>query len=78
MKDQTYHYIVQLESGMYWAGYNTFTDQIRKARMYNSLKHAHTDALSAIRRNSKTLTSARYRVLKVEINILETEDWQDI
>jgi hypothetical protein len=78
VKDQNYHYIVQLESGMYWAGYNTFTDQIRKARMYNSLKRAHTDALDSIRRNRKTLTSTRYRVLKVEINILEIEEYQDI
>jgi hypothetical protein len=46
--------------------------------MYNSLKRAHTDALDSIRRNRKTLASTRYRVLKVEINILEAEEYQDI
>lgn len=44
MKNQTYHYIVQLEDGLYWAGMNTFTDQLRKAQMYNST----TKAIEAI------------------------------
>ena len=32
MKDQNYHFVIQLDNGLYWAGYNKFTDQIRKAQ----------------------------------------------
>ena len=30
MKDQNYHFVIQLDNGLYWAGYNKFTDQISR------------------------------------------------
>lgn len=78
MKNQNYHYVVQLENGLYWAGYNSFTDQIRKAQMYNSKAKAIEAIEDAMKRNSKYITNPTYRLLKVEICILETEDWQTL
>lgn len=75
MKNQNYHYVVQLGNGVYWAGHNSVTDQIRKAQMYNSLKMAHSAAVDAVKRNSKCFADTRYRILKVEFCILEAEDW---
>lgn len=79
MKNQNFHYIVQREDGMYWAGYNTFVDQIRKAQMYNSWKMANKCAIESIKR-SRPASSAgmRYRIIKVEIHVIEEEGWQTI
>lgn len=79
MKDQNFHYIIQTEDGLYWAGYNSFVDQIRKAQMYNSLKMAHKCAIDSIKR-SRPVSSAgmKYRVLKVEIHVIEKEEWRTI
>ena len=76
MKNQNYHYIAQLENGLYWAGMNTFTDQIRKAQMYNSTAKAVEAVECAIKRNRAFITTPTYRLLKVEIHVLESCDWQ--
>lgn len=79
MKDQTYHYVVQTEDGLYWGGNNIFVDQIRKALMYNSLKMAHKCAIDSIKRNRRASSAGmKYRVLKVEIKVLEEDDWRTI
>ena len=78
MKDQNYHFIIQLDNGLYWAGYN-FVDQIRKAKMYNSLKMAHKCAIDSIKRNRPASSAGmKYRVLKVEIRVLEEDEWRAI
>ena len=48
MKNQNYHYVAQLESGLYWAGMNTFTDQLRKAQLYNKVSMLKQAVESAI------------------------------
>lgn len=79
MKDQNFHYIIQTENGLYWAGYNKFVDQIRKAQMYNSLKMAHKCAIDSIKRNRPASSAGmKYRVLKIEIHVIEEEDWRTI
>ena len=79
MKNQDYHYVIQLENGEYWAGYNRFTDQIRKAQLYNSLKMAHSCAIDFIKRNRPVSSAGmKYRVIKVEIRVLEEDDWRTI
>lgn len=78
MKNQNYHYIAQLENGLYWAGMNTFTDQIRKAQMYNSTAKAIEAVEYAIKRNRAFITTLTYRLLKVEIHVLESDDWQTV
>ena len=79
MKTQNYHYVIQTEDGLYWAGYNTFVDQIRKAQLYNSLKMVHKCAIESIKR-SRPASSAgmKYRVLKVEIHVIDSEEWRTI
>lgn len=75
MKDQNKHFVIVTNYGTYWAGYNTFTDQLRKAQFYNSEKHAHTAAADAIRRYNKHVSDARkiqdYMLLVIEINTVD-------
>ena len=79
MKNQNYHYIIQLDNGLYWAGYNSFVDQIRKAKMYNSLKIAHECAIDSIKRyRPASSVGMKYRVLRVEIIVLEEDEWRTI
>ena len=79
MKNQHFHYVIQTDDGLYWAGYNKFTDQIRKAMMYNSLKMAHKCASDSIKRNRPASSAGmKYRVVTVEIRVLEEDDWRAI
>ena len=79
MKDQNYHFVIQIDNGLYWAGYNKFTDQIRKAQLYNSWKMAHSCAIDSIKRHRPASSAGmKYRVIKVEIKVLEEEDWRTI
>ena len=79
MKNQNYPYVIQLENGEYWAGCNRFTDQIRKAQLYNSLKMAHSCAIDSIKRNRPVSSvGMKYRVIKIEIRVLEEDDWRTI
>ncbi len=79
MKTQNFHYVIQLDNGLYWAGYNKFTDQIRKAQLYNSLKMAHSCAIDSIKRHRPASSAEmKYRVIKIEIKVLEEDDWSII
>ena len=68
-KHQLTHYVVQTNYGTYWAGMNQFTDQIRKAQMYTSVKLAESNVRHAIERHNKNtqypITS--FKVLAVEV-----------
>ena len=33
-------YVIKFDNGLYWTGYNKASEQIRKARIYNSIKYA--------------------------------------
>ena len=75
-KAQTVHYIGMNDQGLYWAGYNTWTDQIRKAKLYNSAKRAHEHIREAVERSNQWLHPpiASYTILTIEINILGAEE----
>ncbi len=75
---QKEHYIGMNDQGLYWAGMNTWTDQIRKAKQYNSLKLAHEHIREAVERSNQWLHPPinSYTILTVEINILnESEEF---
>ena len=76
-KAQTVHYIGMNDQGMYWAGYNTWTDQIRKAKQYNSLKAAHEFIHEAVVRCNQWSHPPinSYTILTVEINILDAQEF---
>jgi len=76
MKDQNFHYIIQLDDGTYWAGYNTFVDQIRKAMLYNSYKMAESCAIDSIKRRRPSRIGTKYRILTIEINVTSESDWK--
>ena len=78
MKDQSYHYVFQLENGLYWAGYE-LVDQLRKAKLYNSLKMAKEQGIAAVKRNRPiSSVGTKYRLLMIEIHVLDEGNWEVI
>lgn len=74
-KNQTTHYILRVNESGYWAGYNTVTDQIRRAKMYNSLTHVKNDGIAGVKRTK--IPISKLEILTVEINILEVDVLQE-
>lgn len=70
-KTQTTHYVAKCNFGTYYNGMGNFTDQIRQAKMYNSIKAAAENVAYAIKKINKTqpeeykITS--FELIKVEI-----------
>lgn len=81
MKDQTQHYAIQFESGMYYIGYNNVDIQLRKAKLYNSTKYAHEAAQDYMKRCNKSSNPANhiksYRLVTVEFAIQSVTEWRD-
>ena len=75
-KEQTLHYVGMNDQGMYWAGYNTWTDQLRKAKQYNGLRYAHEALREAVTRSNKWLDPKikSYRILTVENVVHEVSE----
>ena len=82
MKEQKEHLVIISNFGTYWAGLNTWTDQIRKAQFYNSEKKAIEAAKDAIERHNKVrdeehqITS--YKLLTISFNILKETEWKTV
>ena len=64
------YFVVQFDTGSYWAGNNSVTDQIRNARFYSRLKDVRYWADSALKRLSKLSNIKSYKIISVNINIL--------
>ncbi len=58
-------YVVQFNDSTYWCGYNTVDKQIRKAKIYTSLKYAKEAGDRAL----EYLNKDSYKILKVELNV---------
>ncbi len=78
-KTQTTHYVAKCNFGTYYNGMGNFTDQIRQAKMYNSIKAAAENVAYAIKKINKTqpeeykITSFELiRVEIVEYGVVET------
>lgn len=82
MKNQDRHYIIETNFGTYWAGYNTFVDQIRKAQLYNIPKRAHEAAKDAIKRANRFTAEGHkitsYRLIEVQLVKTEEFPWEVI
>lgn len=61
-------YVVQFNDGSYWCGLNTFDPQIRKAKIFKSLKYAKE---AGERFRSEFDGKNSYKILEIEINILK-------
>jgi hypothetical protein len=53
-KTQTTHYVAKCNFGTYYNGMGQFTDQIRQAKMYNSVKAAIENVSYAMKKINKT------------------------
>ena len=52
-KNQLAHYVAKSNFGAYYNGMGNFTDQIRQAKMYNSVKAAIDNVTNAIQKINK-------------------------
>ena len=43
-------YVIKFNNGLYWCGYNTSDKQLRKAKIYTSIKYAREVGLDCISR----------------------------
>lgn len=72
-KQQTTHYVAKCNFGTYYNGMNNFTDQIRQAKMYNSVKAAVENVSYAIKKINKTRPD-EYKITSfelIEVEVIE-------
>ena len=43
-------YVIKFDNGLYWCGYNKADMQIRKAKIYSSIKHAREVGMDCLNR----------------------------
>ena len=66
-------YVVKFNNGLYWCGYNTADKQIRKAKIYTSIKYAQEAGLDCLsRRRIINLDTDGFRIIEVELKEKET------
>lgn len=70
-------YVIRFNTGVYWCGLNTVSSQLRKAKIYTSIKMADDAALDALKRydfvkildTKEHLKATEYNICEVELNI---------
>ena len=77
MKDKKM-YVIKFNNGLYWCGYNTSDKQLRKAKIYTSIKYAREVGLDCISRKQyvrpydfMTKTDG-FQIIEVELKEKET------
>ena len=66
-------YVIKFDNGLYWTGYNKASEQIRKARIYNSIKYAREAGDDCFRRRmviwpQPAMTNVQsYKIVEVEL-----------
>ena len=66
-------YVVKFNNGLYWCGYNTADKQIRKAKIYTSIKYAHEAGMDVLsRRRIINLNTDGFQIIEVELKEKET------
>ena len=61
-------YVVKFNNGLYWCGYNTADKQIRKAKIYTSVKYAREAGIDALsRRRIINLDTDGFQIVEVEL-----------
>lgn len=66
MKEKHY-YVIRFDNGAYWTGYNNYSDQVRLARIYTSIKHCRESAEDAVKRLSHVNS---YKIIEIKIDII--------
>ena len=66
-------YVVKFNNGLYWCGYNTADKQIRKAKIYTSVKYAREAGIDCLsRRRIINLNTDGFQIIEVELKEKET------
>jgi hypothetical protein len=76
-KTQTTHYVAKCNFGTYYNGMGNFTDQIRQAKMYNSIKAAAENVAYAIKKINKTQPE-EYKITSFELIRVEIVEYGDV
>jgi hypothetical protein len=64
--------VIKFDNGLYWCGYNKASEQLRKARIYNSVKHATNAGLECVHRKRKIFPQPEMSEVK-EFKVVEVE-----
>ena len=66
--EDTKMYVVKFNNGLYWCGYNTADKQIRKAKIYTSVKYAREAGMDVLsRRRIINLNTDGFQIVEVEL-----------
>ena len=66
-------YVVKFNNGLYWCGYNTADKQIRKAKIYTSIKYAREAGMDVLSRGRIiNLNTDGFQIIEVELKEKET------
>ena len=73
LKQDKKMYVIKFNNGLYWCGYNTADKQIRKAKIYNSIKYAREAGMDCISRRQYIMPETNgFRIIEVELKEKET------
>ena len=74
MKEDKKLYVIKFDNDLYWCGLNTVDKQIRKAKVYNSIKYATETAENILKYTKHLIYNKNIKSYKlVEIEIIEKE-----
>lgn len=77
MKEDKKLYVIKFDNDLYWCGLNTVDKQIRKAKIYNSIKYATETAENILNYTKHLIYNTNIKNIKsyklVEIEIIEKE-----
>ena len=66
-------YVIKNSEGLYFTGYNQTSDQLRKAKIYHSIRYAN-DSANELNNNPRRLPGVKNDFVLVKITILEVEE----
>lgn len=66
-------YVIKNSEGLYFTGYNQTSDQLRKAKIYHSIRYAN-DSANELNNNPRRLSGVKNDFVLVKIAILEVEE----
>ena len=73
------NYVIRFNTGVYWCGYNAVSPQLRKAKVYTSVKQAHKVAEDvllhydrvSIKDTKKVVKATSYKIYEVALQIIQ-------
>lgn len=71
MDKKKHLYVIKYNNDCYWTGYNNYSNQLRLAKIYTSLRHCKEAADDSLNRLHSVNS---YKIYEVELNIIGEVD----